>query len=183
VTPAAAEGETPETRVGQTGLPPSGERPTRRRAADRRRFQGITRSRGGAARATSSGMNSTTRFPPSDSPITVLVIEPVPLLAARLLRIALLCETMDVSLAEGFAPGSARLRDYPYDVVIVDVDTMSWPGLRELEELRAAAPGALLVAVTSEADPETSLACRARGADRILDLRAVLAELVRLSGP
>ncbi len=128
-------------------------------------------------------MDSRTRSPAPDTPITVLVVEPAPLLAARLFRIALLCENLDVALAEGFAAAVARLQADPFDVVIVDVDTMAWPALRELDALRGAAPGALLVAVTCEADPEISLACRARGADRVLDLHAVLAELVRLSGP
>lgn len=128
-------------------------------------------------------MNSKTHRPASDAPVTVLVVEPVPFVAARLFRIALLCERLEISLAETFAGAAARLRQRPSDVVIVDVDTMRWPALRELDELRAAAPGALLVALTCEADPEISLACRARGADRVLDVHAVLAELRRLAGP
>lgn len=111
------------------------------------------------------------------APVSVLVIETVPFLAARLFRIALLCEWMKVSLAEAWTDALAVLGERQFDVLLVNVDTMRWPALEELVALRAAAPGALLVALTAEAEPEISRSCRARGADRVLELHEVLGGL------
>lgn len=131
----------------------------------------------GAARHHSGAMSTERVHRRSGSSVSVLVVETVPLLAARLFRVALLFEGMSVSLAETFPDALSRLQAGDFDVLLVDVDGMKWPALGELAALRTAAPGALLIALTAERQPEVTDACRAQGADRVLDVDEVWAEL------
>lgn len=126
-------------------------------------------------------MASNVSQPGSSSHVAVLVVEIQPPLFEGLTRIASLCQGMEVSLAATWPAAFGHLREHRFDVLLVDVDAMEWPALRELTALRAAAPEALLIALTAEPDAEVSCACRSRGADRVLGFDEAYVGLFRLT--
>jgi len=101
-------------------------------------------------------------------------------LAERLVRLVLKRPGVAVAVAAGQGAAMAQLRDRRFDVVVVDVDLPRWPHLDSLGSLRAASPASLLVALTSDPEPETIAACREAGADVILSLSTDLPGLADL---
>ncbi len=121
-----------------------------------------------------SGSGPAPRHPRAPS---LLVVETSPLLAERLARLARACGGVTIAVAESGAAALSQLRTASFDVVVVDVDGLRWPDLPELGEMRAARPDALLMALTADFERETVSACRARGAELVLDLNGDLEEL------
>lgn len=117
--------------------------------------------------------------PGIESQLAVLVVETEPHLAAGLARISFLGEGMAVFMAATWSEAFGRLQERRYDILLVDVDDMDWPTLRELAALRRASSGALLIALTAEPDLEVYRVCRAQGADRVLSFQDALSSLYR----
>ena len=123
----------------------------------------------------------------SRPPLSVLWVETSPLLAERLIRLALSRAGVAAAVATSTSDALAVLGSFAFDVVAVDVvDPTRWPDAGRLSALRSAAPLATLVALTADDEPETIQAFRALGADalvsldgRMTALEDLLSELVR----
>ena len=125
----------------------------------------------------------------SHQALTVLLVEPSPMLAERLLRLVMSRHGVAAALASSVDEAITQLRIGRFALVAVDLDAARDPDLSGVRRLRATAPGSHFMVLTADPDPETLAACRDLGADTVLPLAhglrrvvAVLDELLAARG-
>jgi CheY-like chemotaxis protein len=111
--------------------------------------------------------------------LSILWVEPSHILAERLVRLAVSRPGIVTTVATSLDDALAKLRDWKFDVVAVDVvDPARRADLDSLRVLRSAAPESKLVALTADLEPETSEACRTLGADELVPRDGALGDLL-----